>query len=157
MKGLIRVADYIKKAETVLKEYKLLRESLRHINHRINRLSMMGAPKALTAVDVSAVNGTGRMTTAAILAEIAEKQNEKAVTVKAINDIEQALAAVAERKDCKDYQKLLILWYVEELDKERIVNILGYSSRQSIYSHRYKALRKFAVAFFGAKAMELEK
>lgn len=153
-RGLREVTDYLRKAEIVLKNYSLLRESLRHINHRISKLTMMGAPKTLTALDVSAVSGTGRMTTEAILAEMADKQAEKAAT---IHDIEQALAAVEERKECEDYRKLLIMWYVDELGKEQIISILGYSSRQSIYSHRHKALRKFAVAYFGAKAMELEK
>lgn len=149
--------DYFEKAETVLKNYKLLRESLGHIDRRLNRLSMMGAPKPLTAIDISAVTGTGGMTTEAILKEVAEKQNEKSETVLVIKDIEQALTVIAERKDCSDYRKLLIMWYVDELDKEKIINILGYSSRQSAYSHRNKALRKFAIAFFGAKAMNLEK
>lgn len=156
-RGLIKVTDYLKKAEMVLENYKLLRESLEHIDHRIRKLSKMGAPKEITAIDISAVSGTGRMTTEAILNEIAEKQNEREATVQAIQDIEQALTVISERKDCRDYRKLLIMWYVDELDKEKIINILGYSSRQSIYSRRNKALDKFAVVFFGAKAMNLEK
>lgn len=155
--GLINVADYIKQAELILNNYKLLRESLKNIDYRLSKLTKTGAPQALTALDITTVGGTAKMTTEAIFSEVIEKQLEREATLIAIDGIHQALSVISHSKGCEDYSKLLIMWYVEELDKERIISILGYSSRQSIYNRRDKALRKFAIAFFGIKALELEK
>ena len=151
------MADYIKQAELILNNYKLLRESLKNIDYRLSKLTKTGAPQALKALDITTVGGTAKMTTEAIFSEVIEKQLEREATLIAIDGIHQALSVISQRKGCEDYSKLLIMWYVEELDKERIISILGYSSRQSIYNRRDKALRKFAVAFFGIKALELEK
>ncbi|MDF2571533.1 MAG: hypothetical protein K0R55_3137 [Sporomusa sp.] len=59
----------------------------------------------------------------------------------------------------RDYQvgaisRWFFMWYVERLDKEEIAERLGYSSRQSVYDMRNRAIKKFAVALFRVAALE---
>jgi hypothetical protein len=46
------------------------------------------------------------------------------------------------------------MWYIEELPKEKIAEIIGYSSKQSIYDIEAKAIRKFAIMLFGIDVLK---
>lgn len=71
-----------------------------------------------------------------------------------IDKIEVSLQGICLDPGCGNYRDVLYRWYVEKLDKEVIATNLGYSSRQSAYDMKDKAIKKFAVALFGIAALE---
>ncbi|MEN6620604.1 MAG: hypothetical protein ABFD50_03500 [Smithella sp.] len=71
-----------------------------------------------------------------------------------IEKIENSLAGICADPGCERYRDVLYMWYVEKFDKDDIAETLGYSSRQSVYDMRNRAIKKFAVALFGVVALE---
>lgn len=53
------------------------------------------------------------------------------------------------------YGEVLKMWYVDKLPKEEIAEEVKYSSRQSIYDIKNKAIRKFAIRLFGLEALKM--
>ena len=73
-----------------------------------------------------------------------------------IAKVDDVLNAICQDAGCERYKDVLVMWYVEKMDKEDIAKNIGYSetSRRIIYEIRTKAIRKFAVALFGVTALK---
>lgn len=78
----------------------------------------------------------------------------KELTAIEIGKIDDVLVAICEGSGCERYKDVLVMWYVNKLDKEDIAERLGYSHRQSVYEIKNKAIRKFAVALYGVTALK---
>jgi transposase len=66
------------------------------------------------------------------------------------------LSPRATRRTKKHMTKLLKQLHseIDKLPKEDIAEMIGYSSKRSVYDIREKAIRKFAVMMFGIKALQ---
>lgn len=70
-----------------------------------------------------------------------------------VDRIDKELDSICIEPGCERYKDVLVMWYVEKLDREEIAHEIGYSHRQSAYEIRNKAIKKFAITLFGIEAL----
>ncbi|QDR80218.1 sigma-70 family RNA polymerase sigma factor [Sporomusa termitida] len=146
----------IREAENYLRYYRELHQSINHASRMIVRLRMQTAPGVVSAVniDVTGIRSSKTVNTLNQMYQLQKWQEMKDRTLEEIEKIEEALAGISQAQGCERYRDVLFMWYVERLDKDEIAEKLGYSTRQSVYDMKNKAIRKFAVALFGVIALE---
>ncbi len=88
-----------------------------------------------------------------VLFEIQKLTENKSKTQEEFGNINNILNEISEENGCELYGTVLRKWYIERLTKEEIAEDLGYSSKQTVYDIRNKAIRKFAVRLFGIEAL----
>ena len=76
-------------------------------------------------------------------------------TKEKLKEIDSLLECLEEENGCELFGQVLRKWYIEKIPKEDIAREIGYSSRQSIYTLKGKAIRKFAVRLFGLKSLKM--
>ena len=74
-------------------------------------------------------------------------------TVAELSKIDQVLKEISQEEGCEHYGQVLKEWYVCRTPKDEIAKAVGYSSKQSIYDIKNRAIRKFAVRHFGLEAL----
>jgi hypothetical protein len=148
--------NYIREAENYLKHYRDLRYSLNQIEKEITKIKWSGAPREISAMNLDGMpSGSIQQDEMInIIFKLKCYTEMKENTLKQINEIDTILNTLEKEEGCESYSKLLKLWYVDKKNKEDIAEELGYSSRQSIYTHRNKAIRKFAIRLFGIDVLK---
>ena len=150
--------NYVKEAERIIKSYNGLKESIENLNNRKLYLVYKSRPRELAAIDYSKPGIQKHNysdNTINQICEIAQINEEIEKTEAEINIIENILKQI--KKEDELLEKFLRIKYIEH-PKDNIKKIakdLGYSeeSNHTLYDIKAKALRAFALRYFGAKAM----
>ena len=148
--------DYIREAENYLRYYRQLQISLDHASREIARL-MHGPSGIRTAViDMTGIRAQKPHDTLKQCYQLQQWQAMREQTRFEIERLDEILNSISAEPGCERYKEILLLWYVEKMDKDDIARELGYSpnSKESIYGIKNKAIRKFAVALFGIRALQ---
>ena len=147
--------NYIREAETYLRHYKDLNDSLKNIDREINRLKLEGRPDDIKAIiyDDMPKAETMQDDVINVFYKLQCFMDMRQTTANKLNSIDEILDELEE--NYPGYGVILKLWYVEKMSKERIAKQIGYSSKQSIYTHKNKAIRKFAIRLFGIGALKV--
>lgn len=155
--------NYVDKAINELENYKTLRAAAHNIESDIQRLqrkvrrAAQGPSCNLVAsysAQPSGHSSAGTYNFETVANALIAKNEELVNTVEKIQDIETALDRLGTEVCMPDYQRVLILWHVEELSKEEICKAMNYESRQSIYNLYKRAIKKFAIILFGSVALD---
>jgi len=148
--------DCIREAENFLKYYRDLSKSIEYSDRMIKGLMKQTAPKNPTAVvmDITGIRASRAHDTLNQLYAIQKWQEMRELTLVEMEKVEDVLDYIADEPGCEQYKEVLLSWYVERMDKETIARQLGYSSKQSVYDIKNKAIRKFAVTAFGVTALK---
>ncbi|MHC1718497.1 MAG: hypothetical protein AB9883_07570 [Acidaminococcaceae bacterium] len=151
--------NYVDKAINELENYKTLRAAAHNIESEINRLKKKlkktGAGSGSLVSNYTGEHGSTTFYNFEDVAnEILAKDYELNNTLEKIQDIETALERLGTEVCMPDYQRVLILWHVEELSKEEICRAMNYESRQSIYNLYNRAIKKFAIILFGSAVLD---
>lgn len=147
--------NYVDKAINELENYKTLRAAAHNIESEINRLkkklSKTGAGHGSLVSNYTGEHGsTTFYNFEDVVNEILAKDYELTDTLEKIESINSALDRLSTEVCMPDYQKVLILWHVEELSKEQICKVMNYESRKSIYNLHNRAIKKFTILLFGS-------
>lgn len=149
--------NYIREAEEVLKSYRALELSIGNIRRNLNHLEDLKGPKGLRAAcyDVTGIKGSSKEDD--LLDDLFKYSvyNEcLKITIDKIQTIDDILEQITEMPDTEEfYQKLLRLFYIEKIPVNEILEELGYSHHKSLYKHKEKAIRQFAILYFGFPAV----
>lgn len=148
--------DCIREAENYLRYYRELTKSVEHADRMIEQLTWQTAPKGVGAVsmDVTGVRASQSHDTLNQIFQLQKWQEMRELTLTEMEKVEDVLNAICQEAGCQQYREVLTMWYVEKMDKDMIADKFGYSSRQSVYDMKNKAIRKFAVALFGVTALK---
>jgi hypothetical protein len=149
--------NYIKEAENILWHYNDLYKSLVNLDKQIAKIISRSGPKELSAValDLTGIHGSGKSDEAYnVLFELQKLKDCREGTAKELFKIDVLLDNISAEPGCELFGAVLRKWYIEKMPKEDIANEIGYSSKQSIYSLRAKAIRKFAIQMFGIEALK---
>ncbi|VBB08419.1 Hypothetical protein LUCI_3691 [Lucifera butyrica] len=149
--------NFIKEAENILLHYNDLHRSLTNIEKQITQLVTISRPKELSAItlEVTGIPAKRVDETLNILYTLQTLQECKERTIGEFAKINKVLEDMGKEKGCELYGKVLRSWYIDKLAKEDIAEMIGYSTKRSVYDLRDKAIRKFAVMMFGIKALEV--
>lgn len=149
--------NYIEEAEKYLKYYSDMYIGLKEMDRQISRLLIKSGPggyKSPALLDPTGVKSSDQddaINTIFKLQKLIENRNK---TEQKLKEIEKHLEDISKDEGCELYGLVLRRWYIERRSKEDIAEEVGYSSRQSIYTIRAEAIRKFAVRLFGIGAVE---
>lgn len=148
--------NYIKEAEDILKNYKKLKSSINNLERRKQLVLDRGKPNELGAIDYSkpAISKQGYTDdTLNQICEITQINSQIKDTEAEIKIITKILKQI--KKDNEVLSKFLILRYIERKDLKTISKALGYSeeSNHTIYDIKNKAIREFAIRYFGGQAI----
>ena len=158
MKEGADLANYVDQAIDTLENYQTLRAAAHNIEYEIDRikkkLKKTGAGSGSLVSNYTGEHGSTTFYNFEDVAnEILAKDYELTQTLEKIQDIESALDRLGTELCLPDYQRVLILWYVEGFSKELICKTMNYESRKSIYNLHNKAIKKFAILLFGSTAL----
>ncbi len=148
--------DCIREAENYLRYYRELQQSLKHSKRMIAKLTWQTAPREVgaTANDVTGVRAEKVANTLNQLYQLQMWQEMKDRTEEAIAEVDETLDVICTDPDCERYKEMLQMWYVDKKDKDEIADAFGYSSRQSVYDLKGKAIKKFAISLYGITALK---
>lgn len=146
----------IREAENYLRYYRELHQSIEHADYMINKLSKQTAPRELSAVsmDITGIRAGRTFNTLNQMYQLQIWQEMKEKTMVEVEKIDNILDSISHEYGCEKYKDILFMWYIKKIGKEEIAEIMGYSSRQSVYDLRNRAINKFAVALFGILALK---
>lgn len=142
--------NYFKSAENLLLERGNLERALKNLNRRRERIIRQSGPSQPTAIDysqpyVSTSDASNALTECLELVEIMREIKE---TEEMISEIDNVINQLSESE-----ATLLRSWYIEGISKLEISVIMGYSSTNTIYDLRNKAVSHFAILYYGAGAI----
>ncbi|TZE81991.1 hypothetical protein [Calorimonas adulescens] len=148
--------NYIKEAENYLYYYADMHRSLERMEHEICKLVSQAGPRGIKSavLDETGIKAGHQDETMNILFRLQILTENKEETKRELEKIDKILDEISRDPGCELYGLVLRKWYIEQRPKEEIAAEIGYSSRQSIYSLQAKAIRKFAVQFFGIRMVE---
>lgn len=150
--------NYIKEAENYLYHYADLYKSIENMDREISKLVRDSGPKDIKAMqyDADKVQTSCKQDEAFnTLFKIQTLTASRKETKKKLSEIEKLLKELSKDEGCELYGQVLRKWYIERIPKEDIAEQIGYSSRQSIYTLKSKAIRKFAIRLFGLEALKI--
>jgi len=146
----------IREAENYLRYYRELHQSVEHADYMLNKLVNQTAPNDISAVsmDITGIRAGKPCNTLNQMYELQFWHEMKEKTMGEIKKVDNILESISHGSGCERYRDILYMWYVEKTDKEDIAERMGYSSRQSVYDLRSRALNKFSIALFGITALK---
>ncbi len=149
--------NYIREAENYLYHYGDMYKSIENMDREISRLIRNAGPKDLTGISYDNIGSgqTSQDDAYNTLFEIQRLTQSRKETKEKLNKIDILLDDLNEEVGCEFFGQVLRKWYIEKIPKEEIANDIGYSSRQSIYTLKGKAIRKFAIRLFGIKPLRM--
>ncbi len=144
----------IREAEEHLWYYRDMKRSLEHIERKLNKLHWDGKPQELKAVEIDGMPHANRQhdDMINIMYEYKRYLHMKETTELEIKEIDMILDDITKEKGCEHYKDVLKMWYIEKATKYEIALKIGYSER-SVYHHKEKAIKKFAIQLFGLSAL----
>jgi hypothetical protein len=148
--------DCIREAENYLRYYRDLKKSVEHADTMIARLTWQTVPKGagVAQMEATGVHAGRPINTLNQFYQLQKWQEMRENTLVEVDRIDNELDSICEDPGCERYKDVLVMWYVEKLDKEEIAEKFGYSSKQSVYDLRNRAMKKFAIALFGVTALQ---
>lgn len=148
--------NYIREAENYLYYYADMYRSLERMEQEICKLVAQAGPRDMKSatLDETGIKAGHQDETINILFKLQKLTENREKTKQELEKIDKILEEISKDPGCELYGTVLRKWYIERVPKEDIAKEIGYSSRQSIYSLRAKAIRKFAVQFFGIGMVE---
>ena len=149
--------DYIKEAENYLKYYNDLYKSIEIMKKRRRYLIYGTGPKSPSTInyDITGIHSSGKYDEMInIIYEIQRIDDSIKETSEELKKIDEILDDISKDPECEFYGPVLRKWYIEKVPKEEIAEQIGYSSRQSIYTIKNLAIRKFAIRMFGIEALK---
>ncbi|MDF2568681.1 MAG: hypothetical protein K0R55_285 [Sporomusa sp.] len=150
--------DCIREAENYLRYYRELTKSVEHADRMIGQLTWQTAPKTLGVVtmDVTGVRVSQSHDTLTQIFQLQKWQEMRELTLIEMAKVEDVLNSICQDPGCERYRDVLVMWYVEKMEKEDIARSIGYSetSRRIVYEMKTDAIRKFSVALFGVTALK---
>lgn len=149
--------NYIREAEQRLRYYSDLYKSIQNIDKQLARLISKSGPQMIKAIQVDerGVKAGQHDDTLNTLLELQKLTETKNNTLKALEEINEILDDISKEPGCQYYGLVLRKFYVEREQVQDIADEIGYSSRQTVYDIKNKAIRKFAVRLFGLDALEI--
>jgi hypothetical protein len=146
----------IREAENYLRYYRELHQSIEHADYMISKLLKQTAPKEISAVsmDITGIRAGKPCNKLNQMYQLQMWQEMKERTLVEMEKVDVILESINHGVGCERYKDILHMWYVEKTDKEDIAERMGYSSRQSVYDLRNKAISKFSIALFGITALK---
>lgn len=125
--------NYIKEVENKLRHFEDLEQSIINMDIRINHL--INCPRDITAVnyDIKSPKYNDTMNN---FVELRITKDNKMLTEEEVNNIKCILESLEPK-----HKEVLELWYIQKKSKERIAEILGYSSKQTIYDLKNEAIK----------------
>jgi len=148
--------NYIQEAENLLLHYNDLHKSLGNIEKEITQLVNLSRPKELSAIalNMTGVHVSKMDETFNILYKLQNLRECREKTIVEFAKINEILEDISSEKGCELHGKVLKMWYVDKLPKDDIAEMIGYSTKRSVYDIRDKAIRRFAVVMFGIGALK---
>jgi len=150
--------NYIKEAEKYLKYYYDLNESIKRMTRERAILLHDSWPEDIKGIDYTKpkIDENFHQDEAYdILYKIKVLTENIEITQEKLKEIDIILDDISIDDGCELYGPVLKMWYVDKLPKELIAEKVKYSSRQSIYDIKNKAIRKFAIRLFGLEALKM--
>lgn len=151
--------NYIQEAERIMKDYRKLIDSVKNMKKRKNILSMRGVPSENTQANYSKEKTSGNKyanDTINELCEISQLNIQIKETEAEIQFISEILKQI--KLENETLEKFLKLRYIEmpQVQLKKIAAEIGYSedSNHTIYEIKNKALREFAIRYFGVHALK---
>jgi len=142
--------NYFKAAEQVLSSVPTLEQALGNLERRKQRLIDSGAPSEGSNIDYSKpftdshyVNDTLNE-----LLELAECSRNIAETKERLGEVKDILKQLSE-----EHAKIISLWYIKKLSKERVMEEMYVESLTTVYNLRNRAVAEFALLYYGASAL----
>lgn len=76
-------------------------------------------------------------------------------TIADMAEVDLTLNEICRQSGCEHYKDILVLWYVEGMNKNAVARKMGYSEHSIPYMYRLRnrALKKFAVSLYGVEAL----
>lgn len=151
--------NYIKEAEEILKNHRKLNDSIVNLEDRKRQVLFKSKPKEPAAIDYSKPNIQKQSysdDTINQICEITQINNQIKETEADMEIVRNILKQIKEENEV--LEKFLVLKYIKK-PKENLNKIskeLGYSeeSNHTIYDIKNKALREFAIRYFGSSAIK---
>lgn len=150
--------NYIKEAEDILKNHRKLKDSINNLEKRKNNIINKSAPGTLQTIDYSkpAIQKQNYSDdTITQICEIMQINNDIKETEAELEIVDNILKQIKQEDEI--LERFLKLKYIEK-PKDNLSKIskeLGYSedSNHTIYDIKNKALREFAIRYFGGNAI----
>lgn len=149
--------NYIREAEDILINHRKLNDSLRNLNARKNYIANISKPKEPGGIDYSKPGiqkqnySNNTITQMCEIMQINQQIEETEAEVQIVNEILEQI-----KKEDATLEEFIQLKYIKSSKKSlrRISAELGYSedSNHTIYDIKNKALREFAIRYFGSRA-----
>lgn len=150
--------NYIKEAEDILKNHRKLKDSINNLEKRKNNIINKNAPGTLQTIDYSkpAIQKQNYSNdTITQICEFMQINNDIKETEAELEIVDNILKQIKQEDEI--LERFLKLKYIEK-PKDNLSKIskeLGYSedSNHTIYNIKNKALREFAIRYFGGNAI----
>lgn len=148
--------DYIREVEKYLRDYRDLKRSVVNMSREIARLQYRTAPPedvGAAKPDPTGVRADDVSNTYNDLFKLQMLVSALAETKDALQKIDEILEEMGSESLYGRDQRILELWYVERKKKEDVCEELRFSVSQ-LYDIKGKAIRKFAINFWGLPALK---
>lgn len=149
--------NYVKEAEQILWHYRDLYCSVENLNHEIAMMVGSQGPKLLSVVtlDEAGIHGGGSRNDDAynLIFRLKILTENRDTTLAELSKADRLLKNISQEPGCELYGEVLEHWYIKRTPKDDIADLTGYDVRH-IYRIKDKAIRKFAVRYFGLEAMK---
>jgi len=141
--------DYFKETEELLYSVPKKEKAVEQLKRRRERLTRQNAPDEVEAVDPSAVYIKSSFADTALndLCELADITASIAQTEEEIAEIKRCVEAIQD----EELKTCLKLWYFQRETKEQIAERLERWSISTVYAKRNRAIREFAILYWGSK------
>ena len=151
--------NYINEAENIIKNFRKLQDCIENLEKRKNNLLKKGSPKIIQGIDYSkpAIQKQAYSEdTFQEICELMQLNNDIQQTEADIELINNILNQI--KKENEILEKFIRIRYIEKpkASLSKIAGDLGYSedSNHTIYEIRNKALKEFAIRYFGSNAVK---
>ena len=146
--------NFFGEAENLLNSIKPLKDAVKNLEERENRIIAHSGPHDVAGIDMSTTYISEAVANDALndMLELIEVRRERKYTeakLEAITDVVKQLP--------HEQQMLVDLWYVQRFTKEVIAHDMHISSQSTLYALKNKTVYNFAVRYFGAGAMKDKK
>ncbi|WP_407312091.1 hypothetical protein [Desulfosporosinus sp. SB140] len=149
--------NYIEEAENLLLYYTDLYQSVENLNREIAKLVRYQTPSSLNAIQLeeTGIRSSKVEDTYNLLFKLKTMVENKERTELELKEIDRVLEEMSQDPGCKYYGRLLKEWYVNRTSKEDIAELIGYATKKSVYELKNRAIKKFAIRYFGLDALRV--
>jgi len=155
----VKELNYIKESETILKNYRKLLLSIKNLEDRRDELLKKGGPEEIksqnyTKPSIQKFNYSDD--TFNQICEVADLNNQIKETKREVILVNKILKQI-KNEDEKIYEFIKIKYVKEpKISMNCVAEKLGYSpdSNDTIYKIKEKALKEFAILYFGVNALK---